>query len=338
MAEDSIGFDTNLGVSESQFANLSPYLGSFFPVVGSSGSNRVQAGSASMTVDVFAGPSYCFGVRHNITTNTNLTIPTVSLSGATRWDAIIKRFDWSNNSVTIMRIDGSAAVGAPKVVPSGLNSTVGDRYDQVLALVKATNGSTALEIADRRILGAKQFTVATVDALPVVTTAHKGATFYVVATGSTYRYDESSGSPAWTADQDPLVEITGSAVLAPATGFTMDATHVNRALVRSYSRQIDLELRRSGADINADNTNGRFPNNPVPALCVLTANLRPDRPMPVTLNYLDSTGREYGADGKLNPDGSVYVLGGKAAINLAQSTAVGTVSVRASIRFDRRTA
>ena len=334
MAEDTIGFDTNTGVAETPWANLSYHLGSLFPTVNTDGTHTVRAGTTAMTVDITNGASAAFGVRHNITTTTNLTIGAVATSGAVRWDAVVKRFDWSTNSATFLVVPGTAAVAAPKVAPSGLNLTPGDKYDQVLALVKATNGSTSLEFADRRIWGSKQFTVATVDALPTLTSAHKGATFYVIETGVTYRY--SAGG--WVPDGANITEVTGSAVLAAATGFTMDATHVNRALVRAYSRQIDIELRRSGTEINADNTNGRFPNNPSPAVCVLTANLRPDRPMPVVLNYLDSTGREYGADGRLNPDGSLYVLGGKAAINLAQSTAVGTVSIRASIRFDRRTA
>lgn len=335
MAEDSIGFDVQNGIGESAFANVSPFLGSLLPVINTVGTHTVRAGTSAMTVDVTNGISACFGVRHNITTTTNLTIPAVTLAGAVRWDAVVKRFDWSNNSATIMLVPGTAAVSAQKVAPAGLFALPGEKYDQLLALVKATNGSTALEIADRRIWASKDFTVATPDAIPTATTALYGASVYVVSELKNYRCLLVSGSPGWVPDSSGITEITGVAVLAAATGWAVDGTHVNRCLVQPYSRQMDLELRRSGAEINAANSDGNFTDTPVAAL---TATCRPDRPIPVRVDYLTTDGKEFGGDARLDPDGTLWLLGGAVARNVAQATAVGTVSLRASIRFDRRTA
>lgn len=336
MAEDSIGFDASGGITESQFAAIAPDLGSSVPTVASAAAKKVSVGTASMTVDVAPGVSSAFGVRHNITTTTNLAIGAVALAGAIRWDAVACRYNWSNNTVTHVIVPGTAAVNAPKVAPT-LNTNVGVLYDQILALVKATNGSTALDAsADMRVWGSKHFTVASVDALPPAATTPYGAIAYVTATASAYRLLTSSGgSPAWVTTASPVTELTGSAVVTAATGWTVDGTHVNRAVVGPYWRQIDIEIRRSGAEMNAANTDGNFTDTPV---LTVAASCRPDRRTVVFVTYLTPSNRELGGNARLDPDGTLTLLSGEIAQNVAQSTAVGTVSLRASIHFGRRTA
>lgn len=335
MAEDSIGFDANAGISESQFAALAPFLGSTVPIVNAFGAHLVKAGTAPMTVDVASGASGAFGVRHNITTTTTLTIPAVSLSGAIRWDAVVKRFDWSNNTATTILVQGTAAVNAPKVAPGGLLATPGDKYDELLGLVKATNGSTALEFAERRVWAHKPITVTSAEALPAASDALYGLQAFVVGESRVYRCLSVSGSPAWVGESAGVTEMVGTAALTPATGWAVDGSHVNRCVVIPYSRQVDIEIRRSGAEINAANSDGNFSDTPV---CVLAANCRPDRPMPVRVNYITTDGKEFGGDARLDPNGTLTLLGGAVARNVAQSSAIGFVSLRSSIYFGRRTA
>lgn len=300
MAEDYIGFDTNSGVNEGQFANLSPYLGSVFPVINSAGTHGVKTGTTAMTVDVSNGISYCYGVRHNITTTTNLPISTVALAGAVRWDAVIKRFDWSTNSATIMVVPGTAAVGAQQTPPGGLNATPGDKYDQILALVKATNGSTALEISDRRIWGNKEFTVSVPEALPTATTALFGVTAYVVSEKKLYRCLVISGTPTWVSDGGggskttltgtdvisaapnwTLLQSTGSSVLLPARGMYDPSTG---------AVQVDFQMRRSATAISPFSSPGGVS---VVSVGTLPAALSPDAdvvPMPFNGQYTTSGG------------------------------------------------
>lgn len=334
MAEDSIGFDASGGISESQFSNVAPFLGSFLPTVNQVNTKKVTQGSASMTVDVASGVSSAFGVRHNITTITNLPIATVSLTGGTRWDAVVLRYNWSNNTVTAIVVPGTAAVGAQKIAPT-LNNTPGVLFDQLLALVKATNGSTALEIEDERGWASKYHTYPTVDALPPAATVPYATVAYVIANKTTYRVFAPGGTLTWVPDSTAVSEIQGAAVLAAATGWTVDGTHVNRCLLGPYWRQIDVEVRRSGAEINAANSDGNFNDSPV---VVLTSACRPDRPMPARVNYITTDGKEFGGDARVDPDGTLTLLGGAIARNVAQSNAVGFVSLRASITFGRRTA
>lgn len=336
MAETVTGYDTTGGVLEADWANLSPHLGAIFPTISTAGTNGVTAGTASMTVDVSAGVSSAFGVRHNITTVTNLTIAPVTLAGAIRWDAVVKRFNWGTNSAPLAVVQGTAGVAAPKVEPSGLFNTPGDKYDQVLALVKATNGSTALEIADRRIWGSKQYTVATVDAIPTATTAHKGASFYVASTDETYHYSEATGSPSWKAKAaTQITELTGAASFVAATGWTWDATRMNKSLIGDGWRSISLEIRRSGAEINAANADGNFTDT---VIGTVASAARPEYSIPVFVTYFTTDGKEFGGSARLDPNGTLMLLDGAVARNVAQSTAVGFVSLRVSIFFGRRTA
>lgn len=298
MAEDYIGFDTNAGVSEGQFANLSPYLGSVFPVINTAGTHGVKTGTTPMTVDVSNGVSYCYGVRHNITTTTNLPIATVTLAGAVRWDAVIKRFDWSTNSAAIILVPGTAAVGAPQTPPGGLNSTPGDKYDQILALVKATNGSTALQISDRRIWGGKQFTVSVPEALPTPATSLFGVTAYVVSEKKLYRCLVISGTPTWAPESGSQTILTGTDVISAAPNWTLAQSSGSSVLLPARGMydpstgavQVDFQMRRSATAITPFSDPGGVS---VVSVGTLPAALSPDAdvvPMPFNGQYTTSGG------------------------------------------------
>lgn len=349
MAETVTGFDTNAGISEADFANLSIFLGSSLPLINTVGTHNVTAGTTAMTVDVSNGTSYVPGVRHNITTTTNLTIAPVTLAGATRWDAVVKRFDWSTNAVTFLVVQGTAAVNASKVAPGGLNSTPGDKYDQVLALVKATNGSNALEIAPRHVYGSKHFTVNVPDALPTPTTALYGATCYVASSVTSekkvYRCLLVSGSPAWVADTVSQVVLTGTSALSTAANWTLTQASGSNVLLpcrgiydpQSGHVQVDFQVRRSASAISPFNSTGGIP---VSVVGTLPTTLAPDAdviPMPFNGQYTTSGGTD---NSWRNASFTVDAVG---VVRLHQVSAedvlaiTSGVSLRAHLTFTKRT-
>jgi hypothetical protein len=297
MAETNIGFDANAGIGEADFSALSPHLGSLFAVVDSEASRRVTVGTTAMTVDVAPGVSYAFGERHSIDTVVNKTIATVSLAGATRWDAVVVRRAWSSNTVTVEVVQGTPSVGAPETPPV-LSSTPGGTYDQILALVKATNGSTALSVSDKRMWGSKDFTVATATALPLASANLYGAVCYVVDTRTTYRCLLSSGSPGWLPDAPANVYLTGTDVMSTAANWTLVQSTGSSVLLPcrgmynavSGMVQVDFQVRRSASTISPYSSPGGVP---VTAVGTLPAVLRPDAdvdPMPFDGQYTTSGG------------------------------------------------
>lgn len=344
MAETNIGFDANTGIGESDWATLSPHLGSAFAVVESESSRRVTAGTSSMTVDVAPGVSYAFGERQSDTSVTNKTIAPVTLTGASRWDAIVLRRAWASNLVTVELVPGTASVNAPETPPT-LNTSPGTTYDQLLALVKATNGSTALTISDKRLWGSKVFTVATVAGLPVASTALYGCVCYVASTKTTYRCLLVSGSPGWVPDAPANVVLTGTDVISAAPNWTLlQATGSTvllpcRGMYNAVSGQVqvDFQIRRSASGITPFNDSGGVP---VAQVGTLPAVLSPDAdvlPMPFNGQYTTSGGT---ANSWRSISLSVTSAG---AITLHQISAEALAavssgpSIRAHLNFSKRT-
>jgi hypothetical protein len=344
VAETNIGFDANTGIGESDWANLSPHLGSTFAVVESESSRKVTAGSNAMTVDVAPGVSYAFGERHNIDTVVNKTIAAVSLSGASRWDAIVLRRAWASNAVTVEVVQGAASVGAPETPPT-LNTTPGQTYDQLLALVKATNGSNALTISDKRMWGSKVFTVATVAGLPVASPAFYGAVCYVLATKTVYRCLLVSGSPGWVADAPSKTILTGTDVISAAPNWTLTQASGSSVLLgargiydpTSGAVQVDFQIRRSSGTVSVYSDAGGVPATPVGTLA---SALRPDAdvdPTPFSGQYTTSGGS---ANSWRNASLTVNAVG---LVTLHQISAEDLVppssgaSIRAHLTFFKRT-
>jgi hypothetical protein len=297
VAETNIGFDANSGIGEADWATLSPGLGNALAVVESESSRKVTIGANPMTVDVAPGVTYAFGERHSDTSVTNKTIGAVSLTGASRWDAIVERRAWSSNAVTVEVVPGTASVGAPEVPPT-LNATPGNTYDQLLALVKATNGSTALTVSDKRLWASKIFSVNTVTGLPTASAALYGAVCYVIATKTVYRCLLPSGSPGWVPDAAANVVLAGTDVISAAPNWTLIQSTGSQVLLPcrgmynavSGMVQIDFQIRRSAVTITPFSDPGGVP---VATVGTLPAVLCPDAdvvPMPFTGQYTTSAG------------------------------------------------
>jgi hypothetical protein len=344
VAETNIGFDANSGIGETDWATLSPGLGNPLAVVESESSRKVTVGSNAMTVDVAAGVSYAFGERHSIDTVINKSIATVSLAGATRWDAIVERRAWSSNTVTVEVVQGTASVGAAETAPT-LNTTPGQTYDQLLALVKATNGSTALAVSDKRLWASKILTVATVAGLPMAQNALYGAVCYVIAAKTTYRCLLVSGSPGWVADVPAKQYLSGTDVLSAAANWTLTQSNGSSVLLAcrgmfdptSGMVQIDLQVRRSSGTLSPYNSGGGVPVTPIGTIA---AALRPDAdvdPLPISAQYTTGSGSAN------SWRGAEFTLAANGALNLIQ---IGSddlappgsgASMRASKTFFKRT-
>lgn len=344
MAESTIGFDADTGLAEAAWANLSVFTGNRLPIVSQAASKQVVAGATSMTVDVQNGISAASGVRHDITTVTNLTIAPVTLAGASRWDAVVLRYDWSTNTGSLLVVPGTASVGAPEVAPT-LNSTPGVRYDQILALVKATNGSTSLTIRDKRLWGSPSYTASTVAALPPAAGVPYGTSVYVVDTKTLYRCLLSSGSLTWQAEAPANVVLTGTQVISAAPNWSLTQSSGGSVLLpcrgmynaASGMVQVDLQMRRNASTISPFSNPGGVPVAPVGTLA---ATLRPDAdvvPMPFTGQYTTSGGS---ANSWRNISLTVNALG---VITLHQISAEDLeatssgVSIRAHLTFFKRT-
>lgn len=344
MAETNIGFDANAGIGEADFSALSPHLGSLFAVVDSEASRKVAASTTAMTVDVAPGVSYAFGERHSTDTVVNKTIGAVSLAGASRWDAIVIRRAWASNSVTVEVVQGTPSVGAPETPPV-LNSTPGGTYDQILALVKVTNGSTALLVSDKRLWGSKVFSVDKPEGLPPVSAALYGAVCYVISTRTLYRCLLSSGSPGWIADAPANVVLNGSDVLSPAANWTLAQSSGSSVLLpcrglynaASGMVQVEFQLRRSASSISPYSNPGGVPATPV---ATVASALRPDAdvdPMPMDGQYTTSggTANSWRAISLTLSAAGVVTLHQISAEDLASTSSGASIRVRAT--FFKRT-
>ena len=195
------------------------------------------------------------------TATATVQLDIVSTAGQTRWDAIVLRRDWSGSgSVSLTKVNGTAAAGAPMVVPT-LNDSPGVLHDQLLAMVQITNGSTLpTSIDPRRAWGTKVFTVATVSALPTPSLILYGAEFALVD-GTRYRACSTLQITRGLTRRGSgkQREITTGIFVAGsvATGWGV-ADLTSRAFINDSTGlvQLDLQFRRSGATITPNATHG----------------------------------------------------------------------------------
>lgn len=340
MAGNDIGYDTAGGVGEADWAELSQHLGTRYATVSGTNTRVVVLGSSSMTVSVGSGITYGFGVYHNVGTSTVLPIAPVTLAGAVRWDAVIERRDWSNNTTSILLVPGVAAVNAAEVNPSGLTDNPGILHDQVLALVKATNGSTSLLISDKRIYAHKHYTFNNKSALPVAKVTLYGATAYIVSERMTYRCLTSGGNPAWLPDNDPIVtktsSYTGTSVISAASGWTLTQANSGSTLLPSRGFfnaetgiiQLDFQLRRTGGTLTGSST-GNITDT---ALGTITPTvLRPDVDLvPISVQFaagVGTGGSWLGGQATLAKSGAVNL------VSIAPNADLGALTSGASLRL-----
>lgn len=241
-----------------QDAKRSQFQGAVFPVVASRSMLVVSINSAlASTCNVSTGVAWAHGVMATLDAVESVTFDAVTTVGATRWDAVVIRRNWTASTAVLAVVKGTAAASAPQALPSGLNGTPGVIFDQVLALVRVTNGQNLPTlVVDLRMWASKVFTAPSLAALPAPNAAIYGAEA-VVADGIRYRciLDDSSNY-AWTpVSPPPPVVTSGTSVVAPATNWST-STIPSEAVVNGYEVQIDIDLRRTGPRIVPDGNGG----------------------------------------------------------------------------------
>jgi hypothetical protein len=131
MAITSYGFDGT--VSEAPWAAMWPFMGQV-DAVGTAAAWKVTTVAAQdRTISIAAGDAATAGVYTSNTSALTYQLPTVA-SGS-RWATIVRRVNWSDNTVTVLHVGQSTTQTV-----ATLNSTPGTLYDQPLALVRVTAG------------------------------------------------------------------------------------------------------------------------------------------------------------------------------------------------------
>lgn len=101
------------------------------------------------TVRIAPGTVWGRGVRDTNDASFDVSIPSTSSSSG-RWDLIVARRTWGTSTTTIVRVQGTSS----KAIPAGRTVGPGVVDDQPLALVKVSNGSSAItELVDLRCFG-----------------------------------------------------------------------------------------------------------------------------------------------------------------------------------------
>lgn len=334
MAITNVGFDGTVG--ETEWAGYAKRLGAPLPVVLGRTDYAVSInGAATLTVSVAAGSRMAHGVKTTSDAVASVVLDAVTTSGWTRWDAIVLHTDWTTNTVTITKVNGTAALAAPQVVPSGLVLNPGVAHDQVLALVQVTYGqSLPTAVIDRRLLASEVVTAPTLAALMAPTSGMYGMQAELLD-GTRYRcLVDSSNAPTWARDFGVVVTYTDASVITPAANWVIGSPLINQCtIVNGTSVQLSLSMRRLGSSISIG-TNGNFPN---PSIGTLQPGLRPDVPTYAAMQYLNPGGFMLGGMVSIDPSsGAVLLESGTPGQDLAATSGGGNYSLRASISYVRQ--
>lgn len=198
-----IGF--NGAVDEAAFGILAPTFGALYGVVEPTAWKATPVAGDRM-IQVAAGTGFCGGAAW--ITDAAESKQFEAASTGTRWDLLVRTFDWSPPT------GGTAALdiikgGSTETVPPLRNRTPGVKFDVPLALVPVTAGGTALGTPrDLRVWAAKVLTAGVVSALPVDAPLGTEA---VVGSVRYRRGLSSTGQPVWQVQRSTrLVRIYGS--------------------------------------------------------------------------------------------------------------------------------
>ena len=243
MAITGVGFDGT--VNETQDALRSKFQGNPLPVVESRDDLNVTIDTGTArSVRVAAGAAWVPGVMITNSAAAYLQFDVVPTAGQSRWDALVLRVDWNNNTTTLTKVNGTAAASPAEVLPPGLTYNPGVLYDYVLALVKITNGQTSpTGLTPWRMWSSKVYTA---DSLAPLTNAPLGTEVVLRATGKRYRYLlDASNNLTWMEQGLPTIT---NGVLTPATGWSLSTTYACRCLVDATGTRVqyDITVRRSG--------------------------------------------------------------------------------------------
>ena len=209
-------------VTDAQWAKMVPHVGVAMMSVDDFGSFRVTAAAGTRTVRVAAGSASAAGIYDTSDAAVNVVLGDVA-SGV-RWDLIVLRRNWASKASSVVAIPGSST----KTLPSR-NKTPGTTFDQPLALVRVTAGSTVIqEVVDLRVAVTNGGAVGWDD----LTRSYLTELGTVIRIGDVvwYRVTNSSGAATWVSD-----DMTDTGWVAAARG-------PNWRVVAGYP----LQVRRIG--------------------------------------------------------------------------------------------
>jgi hypothetical protein len=316
LAISSAGFDGV--VDEVQFARMAAFMGSQYAVGLSTDLKPSVVSSADRTVAIAPGTAFGHGVL-------SVSDATVNLQGAivtsgTRWDTVVLRRDWQapGGTATFMLLQGSST----KLVATSRQNTPGVLDDQLIALVRFQAGQNlAQEIVDLRSWPAKVVLANDLAALPKSPLGTEA-----IVNGVRWRRElDASLNIQWVMDRTNIaigvapVEKLGTAAVSAASGWTLASSYTTRGLRIGNWIQLDISLRRTGADVNPGATM---------TVGSVAADLRPDVPTPVHMIFYSANG-SYGGTLQVYPDGDLNTVSGFGGELINRRTSASDISVRA---------
>lgn len=323
------------------WGKLSAELGNQFGTVNSKLGFVVSINAAgTRTVDISAGTATAGGVQATSDATASLALDIVSLAGATRWDAVVLRRDWSASSVTIVKVNGVAALAAPQIIPTGLNNSPGVLLDQVLSLVQVTNGATLpTSVVDMRFWGSKVLTARTLGALPTATAAMFGTEVVLFDNTRVRCVQDVSNNFLWQTLGGSVTDLTGTTVHAVSTGWAVTtaggAALTTHAVLGDQFVDLDLCFRRTGALIAAG-SDGNFSDTPV---CTLKPALFPQQVKDVAIAYCTGTGYGWRQGlAEIGTGGIISLLTGTPNADLPVGGNPDGISLRVSVSYARKVA
>lgn len=217
MAITSYGYDGTL--TEVGWASLSELLGLRRGVKGAA-DWAVSIGAGTREVLIAAGVAFGGGVAD--VNSANVSLSATAVSSGTRWDTVVVRRNWSTNTTTALIVAGTSS----KAVASGLNSNPGVLDDQVIALIRLTSASTAVqEVLDMRSYPGRSLVYGSATALgldpgPFST----GQLASVVDASQVARLYGRTAAGAWSPLDGPASSADWSALSLSSTLTTYDIT------------------------------------------------------------------------------------------------------------------
>jgi hypothetical protein len=326
LAITSAGFDGT--VDEVQAAKMARFAGSEYAVLAAGSMKVAPVTTADRTVAVWGGTAFGHGVLSESDTTVNLQAAAVS-SGS-RWDTVVLRRDWQppGGTASLMLLQGTSS----KLVASTRKVGPGVLDDQLLALVRFQAGQTLpQEIVDLRCWPSK---VVAANDLAALTTAQLGTE--AVVGGVRYRRElDASQNLAWIPDRTNVSaglvaeEKISTAAIDFEAGWTFAAGYTTRVLRIGNFVQLDLSIRRSGAEVNpgATLTIGQIP-----------AGFRPDTPTPFPMVYYSANGTYGGVLQVYDNSGNINTVSGYPGETINRRSTSTDISIRAQAFYMVKTA
>lgn len=332
MAWTGLGFDGS--ISESQEAVRAPHMGVGTPVVVAPGDLKITVKPAfDRTVDVAPGMAWGFGVLAVSDTTISIQLPT--LGSGTRWDAIVLRRDWTDNSLNVIAIPNPTLNA--KVVPTGqLANNPGVVHDQLLALVQVTAGQTSpTALIDLRCWASKTITTADLLAVPFPFLGMEA----LVAGKRYYRALDANGNQVW---RRPLpIALNGTSAMTTLAGWAINSPLMQRCLIDETGTDIEyvLEIRRTGSALRFLSDGNMIDVN------ALVGNLKgplPDRGFTcrghVQGGSSPTGNASYGCDVSVATNGLIAIICGEPNAYIRKSPGSTVFDFRVSIRFRKAVA